>query len=66
MKRIFPLFLAGTLLLSLAACGSAPAESDPPSSTASTSQEEPILRKLRPLLIFQGMKPQTRLPEAIF
>lgn len=40
MKRIFPLFLAGTLLLSLAACGSAPAESDPPSSTASTSQEE--------------------------
>lgn len=40
MKRIFLLLLAGTLLLSLAACGSAPAESDPPSSTASTSQEE--------------------------
>ena len=40
MKRIFPLLLAGTLLLSLSACSGAPGESDPPSSTAPTSQEE--------------------------
>lgn len=40
MKRIFSLLLAGTLLLSLAACSSTPTESDQPSSTVPASQEE--------------------------